>query len=252
MTNVAPQPSLHDEITREYYRTTAVRGHAPTPEHYRFTAAQLQRRLRDWLPRDPNARCLDLACGCGEMLYLLEQEGIAATTGVDLSREELDNARIFVRGRLVHDDVLEFLQGEPDGSYDFVSALNFLEHLPKDKLLAILTEAGRVLAPNGTLVVIVPNAISPFAGTTRHWDLTHEWAFTPNNFRQLAALSGFDAKVELRECRPVAHGFISGVRVIAWALIRTAISAWLLVETADRKGGVYTMDMMVRLRRQLQ
>src|SRR6266566_2978991 len=249
MSNVAPQSSLHDEITREYYRTTAVRGHAPTPEHYQFAAGQLRRRLRDWLPRDPKARCLDLACGCGEMLYLLEQQGTAATTGVDLSREELDNARIFVQGRLVHDDVLEFLQGEPDGSYDFVSALNFLEHLPKDKLLAILTQVGRVLAPKGTLVAIVPNAISPFGGTTRHWDLTHEWAFTPNNFRQLAALCGFDSQVEFRECGPVAHGFTSGVRVVAWALIRTAISAWLLVETADRKGGVYTMDIMVRLRR---
>jgi len=158
---------------------------------------------------------------------------------------------LFVQGKLVHEDVLEFLQSEPDESYDFITALNFLEHLPKDSLFAILTEVRRVLAPGGTLVAMVPNAISPFGSTTRHWDLTHEWAFTPNNFRQLAALCGFDSKVELRECGPVPHGFRSVLRFVAWTFIRAAISAWLLVEIADRKDGVYTMDMMVRLRRPL-
>jgi len=249
MANSIQLPSLHDEITRAYYRTTAARGHSATREHYDSTSPQLERRLRGWLPRDPDTRYLDLACGCGDMLYLLEQQGIAATTGVDLCCEELDNARLFVRGKLVQEDVLQFLQSEPDESYDFITALNFLEHLPKDKLFAILTEVSRLLAPKGTLVAMVPNAISPFASTTRHWDLTHEWAFTPNNFRQLAALCGFDSKVDFRECGPVAHGFTSGLRVVAWSLIRAAISAWLLVEIADRKGGVYTMDMMVRMRR---
>ena len=251
MANLAQLPSLHDEITQEYYRTTASRGHAATREHYDATSPQLERRLRGWLPRDPHTRYLDLACGCGDMLYLLEQQGIAATTGVDLCREELDNARLFVRGKLVHEDVLQFLQSEPDESYDFITALNFLEHLTKDKLFAILTEVRRVLARGGTLVAMVPNAISPFGTITRHWDLTHEWAFTPNNFRQLASLCSFDSMVEFRECGPVAHGFRSALRVIAWTFIRAAISAWLLVEIADRKGGVYTMDMMVRLRRPL-
>lgn len=251
MANLAPLPSLHDEITQEYYRTTAARGHIATREHYAFTSLQLERRLRGWLPGDLDTRYLDLACGCGDMLYLLERRGISATTGVDLCREELDNARLFVRGRLVHRDVLQFLQSAPDGSYDFITALNFLEHLAKDKLFAVLAEVRRVLAPGGTVVAMVPNAISPFGSTTRHWDLTHEWAFTPNNFRQLAALCGFDSEVEVRECGPVAHGFRSILRVIAWTFIRAAISAWLLVEIADRKGGVYTMDMMVRLRRPL-
>jgi SAM-dependent methyltransferase len=249
MANLAQLPSLHDEITQEYYRTTAARSHVGTPQHYTFTSRQLERRLRGWLPGDPDTRCLDLACGCGDMLYLLERRGVAATAGVDLCQEELDNARLFVQSRLVHEDVLPFLQSEPDKSYDFITAFNFLEHLAKDKLLAVLAEARRVLTPGGTMVCMVPNAVSPFGSTTRHWDLTHEWAFTPNNFRQLASLCGFDSKVEYRECGPIAHGFKSGIRVVAWKAIRAAISAWLLVELADRKGGVYTMDMMVRLRR---
>ena len=249
MQSSLPLPSLSDEITRQYYRTTARRGHTATEEHYESVASELARRFRGWLAKDPATRYLDLACGCGDMLYVLEQQGIRSTTGVDLCAEELQCARRFVRGRLVLEDAFDFLASQPDQSYDFITAINFLEHLTKDKLLAILMEVRRVLAPGGTLVAMVPNAISLFGGTTRHWDLTHEWAFTPNNFHQLAALCGFDSKVEFRECGPVAHGWVSACRVMAWSLIRMMVSAWLLVEVADRKGGIYTMDMMVRLRR---
>lgn len=240
--------SLHDQITLDYYRTTAARGHSSTREHYESTAQHLQRRLGDWLPQNQAIRCLDVACGCGDMLYCLEKHGIRETKGVDLCREELDKARPFLRAELVCKDVLEFLRDAPCGSYDFVTALNFFEHLSKDKLLAIMTEVRRVLAPGGYLIAMVPNAISPFGTATRYWDITHEWAFTPNNFRQLAALCDFDPNIELRECGPVAHGLASGARSLAWSLIRAAVAAWLLVETGDRKDGVYTMDMMVRLR----
>ncbi|MBV9179737.1 MAG: class I SAM-dependent methyltransferase [Acidobacteria bacterium] len=242
-------PSLNQEITCRYYKTTAIRGHRPTREYYEQAAPQLGRRLKGWLPQNPDARCLDLACGCGDLLYLLERRGIVSTTGVDLCGDELNQARLFVQGKLVLQDAVEFLKEQPDGSYDFISALNFLEHLSKDKLLAVIEQSRRVLAPGGTLIAMVPNALSIFGSTTRYWDLTHEWAFTPNNFRQLAALCHFDPGIEFRECGPLAHGLLSTLRVMAWTLMRVAISAWLLVEVADRKGGIYTMDMLVRLRR---
>jgi hypothetical protein len=40
---------------------------------------------------------------------------------------------------------------------------------------------------------------------------------------------------------------ISGVRYVIWQLIRFGIAGRLLVELADRKEGVYTIDMVVRL-----
>lgn len=240
--------SLHAAVTEQYYQTTASRAHQGNAEHYRESAKGLLRRIRPWLPADRGARCLDLACGCGELMYLLEDLGYRQTTGVDLCHDELVQARDFVRGKLVHSDILEHLREAPDRSVDFITAFNILEHLPKDVLGGVLAEAARVLAPGGTLVAMVPNAISPFGGLTRHWDITHEWAFTPNNFRQLAAISGLSRQVEFRECGPVPHGLKSGVRYLLWQLIRGGIAAWFMVELADLKGGVYTMDMLVRMR----
>lgn len=241
--------SLHNAVTLDYYQTTAGRGHTATKIYYETCANGLVRWLRDWLPADKNASCLDLACGCGEMQYLLEREGFTNTTGVDLCQEELQQARSFVSGDLVNDDILTFLQNRPASSVDFISALNILEHLPKDRLQEVLREAQRVLRPRGTLVAIVPNAVSPFGALSRHWDITHEWAFTTNNFRQLAALTGFDHRVQFRETRPVAHGIVSLIRSLLWRFLRLGIAMRFLIEVGTVKDGIYTMDMLVRLQR---
>ena len=241
-------PSLHDQITRRYYETTAGRSHAPTREYYNRSADGLMRRLRPWLPKDREARCLDLGCGCGDLMFMLEREGFRHTVGVNLCEEELDMARPYVKGELNYSEVLDYLKKADNNSMDYITALNFLEHLPKDKLHAVLSEISRILRPGGALVAMVPNAVSPFGGLTRHWDMTHEWAFTPNNFSQLAPLAGFDPDVEFRECGPVAHGIISGARFLLWQAIRAGIATWFLIEVGNPKGGIYTMDMLVRLK----
>jgi SAM-dependent methyltransferase len=128
-----------------------------------------------------------------------------------------------------------------------LTALNILEHLNQDDLLTVLREGKRVLKPGGTLIALVPNAFSPFGSSTRYWDMTHKWAFTPGNFRQLASLSGFDEKIDFRECSPVPHGLFSSVRYLLWQFLRAVVAAWLLIEVGTTRERVYTMNMLVRL-----
>lgn len=242
--------SVTDDITRGYYATTAQRGHTASRAHYEFAAATLKRRLAPWLPGDRSTPCLDLACGCGELLYMLEREGYSNTVGVDLCAPELAEAKGFVKkSELVQADVLDYLKERPDGSVGFITALNLLEHLSKDGVRDLLREAQRALRPGGTLVAMVPNALSPFGASTRYWDITHQQAFTPNNFHQLAALTGLSPRVDFRECGPMPHGLKSGVRYLLWQALRGAIASYYLIEVATTRGGVYTMDMLVRLHR---
>ena len=168
-------------------------------------------------------------------------------TGVDLCQQSLDKAREFVTANLVCEDVCSWLRRCAPGSYDFVSALNFVEHLEKDAVHDLFTEIRRVLVPGGSFVMMVPNAISPYGTLTRYWDYTHEWAFTPNNFRQLASLTGFANRIDFQECGPLPHGVISALRYAIWQVVRLGIALRLLLELADTKGGIYTMDMLVRL-----
>jgi ubiquinone/menaquinone biosynthesis C-methylase UbiE len=239
--------SLREQIVQSYFRTTAESGHSASRDYYDFAADGLVRWLRPWLPEDKSAQCLDLASGCGELLYFLEREGFHNTAGVDLCEQELDSARQHINAQLHHAAIIDHLQQTKSASVDLLTALNILEHLNKDELLAVLTEAKRVLKPSGMLIAQVPNAISPFGSATRYWDMTHEWAFTPGNFRQLARLIGFSERIDFRECGPEPHGFLSSIRYVLWQGLRMAITLWMLIEVGNSRERVYTMNMFVRL-----
>ncbi len=239
---------LTERVAGAYYETTAKRGHSSNDEYYIASAEGLRRRFEPWLPTNRDARCLDLACGCGEFLFLLETLGFKNTVGVDLCEDELTEARKHVKGSVSKGDVLAYLNNAESESFDFITALNFLEHVSRDKLVAVLEECRRVLRPGGFLVAMVPNAVSPFGSLTRHWDITHEWAFTTNNFRQLTALVGFDDRLEFRECGPNVHGVVSAVRYALWQIIRAQIAMRFLIELGTTKDRIYTMDMLVRMR----
>jgi SAM-dependent methyltransferase len=138
------------------------------------------------------------------------------------------------------------LRGLPDASVDRIYALNLLEHLDKDTLVALLEQASRCLAPGGALTAMVPNAISTFGTMTRYWDITHQLSFTPASVQQLMRLAGF-AGAAFREWGPQPHGVVSSLRWLLWQGFRAATAFRLMVETGSAKGGVYTADMVFRL-----
>lgn len=233
------------DITKGYYATTSSRSCTTRVGQGVRAWKTLTGRLGHWLPQKGQS-VLDLGCGLGEMCGLALDRGAASAVGVNLCAEELDRARQQVQAEFVQADITEFLRKETR-RFDWIGCLNILEHLTKDRLVETLQLARERLNPGGALVAMVPNAISPMGSITRHWDFTHEWAFTPNNFRQLAALCGYGPP-EFRECGPIPHGLVSGIRFVAWKAIRLLIAGYLLIEVADRKEGIYTMDMLVRIR----
>ena len=242
------QLNLRDEIVREYARTTSARSFQISDDALRRHHRTFLARFGEWLPSALSATCLDLGCGRGEVLWSLGECGYRNLSGVDESAQQIDQAkRYLLPATLVCSNANQYLKRLDAESLDFITAINFLEHLTRDELLGLLREARRVLRPGGSIVAMVPNAASPYACTTRYWDMTHEWAFTPNNFRQLAALTGFDQRPAFRECAPYAHGITSGIRFALWRLIALGIKFRILVETGSLGGAVYTMDMLVRM-----
>jgi SAM-dependent methyltransferase len=241
--------SFAEDVSRAYYATTAGRSHRPDQEYYDNTAVALYRRVRPFLPPDRNTPVIDLGCGCGELLYMLERRGYTRTRGADLCAEELAEARKFIRGDVSCSDAVGYLKTQPDSSAGFITALNLVEHLPKDVLPTFFCEVRRVLQPGGAFLVMVPNAVSPFGASTRYWDITHQIAFTPSSLRQLAALAGMGSRIDFRECGPVPYGLKSAARYLLWNVLRGGIASWFLIELGTTRGGIYTMDMLARFHR---
>lgn len=240
------EPSARRRVIDDYFRTTSASGGAASQAGFDASAKGLRLRLEPWF-RVAGRSVLDLGSGTGELCKLALDAGAREVTGVNLSVDEIEYARSRCSARFVHQDIERYLVDLKPDSIDNMFALNILEHLDKDQLLRVLEAAFRALSPGGTIVAMVPNATSPFGGMTRYWDITHESAFTPSSVTQLAKLIGFEAAPEFRECGPVPHGFISGIRFVLWQVIRLAIKAYLMVELASTKGNVYTADMLFRM-----
>ncbi len=240
--------TLHDAITSDYVKTTT-RGGLASSNALAFAGQNYLRWIDGWVPNSASKSALDLGCGTGPMIYLLASRGVQRIVGVDLCREELDIVHSHVASaELHHADVLTYLKSAPDETFDFICAMNLLEHLPNDVLFGTLKECRRALKAGGSLVAMVPNAQSPFGGMTRYWDMTHQNAFTPASIRQLATVSGFaTGDVEFRDCGPRPHGLKSTVRYVLWQGIRAFVAGWLMIETASTKSGIYSADMVFRI-----
>lgn len=120
--------------------------------HFWFTARN--RVIQDWLTRSlrdsAKVRILEVACGNGTVLTYLRQAGLHVL-GVDLFRTALRRCRSRARVPVYQADALRLPFREAFGVVGLFDCLEHFDHPER-----ILTEARRVLAPNGFVLVTVP------------------------------------------------------------------------------------------------
>jgi SAM-dependent methyltransferase len=203
-----------------------------------------RRDIQPHLPQDHEADILDIGCGQGHYVRQLLDLGFQHTRGIDVSPEQVAEARA---SGLTHVSLGDYRDSLGVDELDMVIATDFLEHLTTSEALQAMDRIRRSLRLGGSLIVRVPNAVSPFGGAIRYGDLTHENAFTPRSLRQLGAATGF-SHVEIYACAPPVHGFKSGLRAAAWWVAALAIKAALVAETGQVRGHVVTQNMVAVMR----
>jgi len=236
--------SFRDELYASY---TLHPSHATTADRAGFERVYTH-YLRDWLPSDREAPVLDLGCGDGKLLAFLAGKGFRRVVGVDRSEVQVARSRqLAPSAEVVLGDAREVLRGRPE-HFGAIFCIDVLEHLTRDELLDSLRLIYAALRPGGALIAQVPNADSPFSGSIRYGDLTHELAFTPEVLRHLFAATGY-ARQAFREGGPVAKDWKGALRVATWQVLRRCLQAWNAVETGSSGSGVYTRVMLARAER---
>jgi 2-polyprenyl-3-methyl-5-hydroxy-6-metoxy-1,4-benzoquinol methylase len=126
-----------------------------------FIVSAILRTVRA-LPSYPRLRVLDLSCGRGEILAALKGDGcdVRGThyRGDDYeTRSGKESFLTALTADIPVDANVDLTQRLPydDASFDVVILSEVVEHLPA--YISVLHEAGRVLAPNGHLVLSTPN-----------------------------------------------------------------------------------------------
>jgi SAM-dependent methyltransferase len=196
-------------------------------------------------------RFLDFGCGAGGFLKFLRERGALAGRPLDLAGHDVGSYADLLRDRDGFRILgLDALAREPDASYDLISLIEVIEHLPEP--LAALQLVARLLKPGGLLLLTTGNLDSPAA---RRAGLAYRYCapeihvslFNP---RALAALY---RRVGLEPCAVRYHGAVQFKvlktlrhRRALRALARLALRFPPVVRSIDARYGVSAMPCAVK------
>ncbi|MEQ1889512.1 MAG: class I SAM-dependent methyltransferase, partial [Alphaproteobacteria bacterium] len=133
---------------------------------------------------------LDIGCGRGEWIELLNGRNIAAY-GIELNNVHVSEAR--KRNLDVREaEGLAHLRSLDDGSLSGVTGFQVIEHLDWHDLISMVDEIKRVLTPGGFLLFETPNPENLLVGASTFWgDPSHRAPLRPSVMRFTVEQRGF-------------------------------------------------------------
>ncbi len=163
--------------------------------------------------------------------------------GIEVGEEQIAAARRLGIDGVEAADALPFLHAHPLG-YDFIVALDVIEHFTKDEVLEFLDRVHGALRPGGRLLLRTPNADGPYHSWIRYGDFTHEVTFTSRSIGQVLRATGF-VEIEVHALEPYVHGLRSAGRRVLWLGLKQLIRLYLLVEQGTAGSGIFTTNLCV-------
>lgn len=178
-------------------------------KHFKRLEKWYWARLKNYLPIDKDANCLDIPCGYGNFLYFLRSKGYKNIHGYDLDESQVGLAKLLELPAETK-DIFQIL-AESKESYDLISSIDFIEHISKDDALSFLELCRKKINENGVLVIRTPCADGPFGSHDANNDITHKWSMTSNVLKTMLEMSGF-SRVAILDERPQPTGFVEAIR----------------------------------------
>ena len=155
---------------------------------YRARRGILTDLIRRKIALPADARILEIGCGTGHNLEMLQGFGRADGIEIDPAAREIAERRL---GRPIGSAPLPELTGVEDGAYDMVALLDVLEHVEEDQ--AALVSIARKLKPGGRILITVP--AHPWMWSAHDEVNHHKRRYTRKTLNAVIADAGL--KVEL-------------------------------------------------------
>ena len=191
-TPTPPVPNAHTEPPSTSFRAQDAYQYVAFEETFRGSQAEIGERLSHYGDhfREAPSTVLDVGCGRGEFLAMLNDRGIAAR-GLDSNPEMV----ALCRERnldVVEGDAVDYLSSIAVESLGGLIATQVVEHFRPDYLTRFLDLAYEKLQPGSTIILetLNVNSWSTFFGPYLR-DITHERPVPPETLRFLVEASGF-------------------------------------------------------------
>jgi 2-polyprenyl-3-methyl-5-hydroxy-6-metoxy-1,4-benzoquinol methylase len=155
-----------------------------------FKFEQFAFNYKKFFPRDKNARLLDIGVGRGEMLSLFKNLGYVNYFGIDISSSCVDFCRSLGLNVELVDSIISFMKDKSE-TYDLITMIDVLEHIPKDEVIPTLKSIHSSLKSDGILIIQVPNLNSPEGFLHMFNDFSHLNGFNEHSLSQVLIAAGF-------------------------------------------------------------
>lgn len=165
-----------------------------------------------YLPRVPDGRLLEVGCGGGGLLKIMQELGWK-TEGVDFDPAAVENA--LGKGLRVHLGGLKEVNFS-DNHFDAIAMIHLIEHVhdPVD----LLQECRRILKPGGSVLIVTPNVSSlghrVFGSAWRGLEPPrHLHLFSKSSLNALAKKAGLDPCWIRSSFRDADNLFLASIRL---------------------------------------
>ncbi len=223
-----------DEFYAKYFSAhISHRKGKATLDIFRQRSAAWQKNFGRFLPKDKNAKIIDVGCGNGALVWWLQQVGFSNAEGVDISSEQIKIAQALGVNNVKQTDLRSYLKAKTC-FYDIIILRDVIEHFRKEEIIEILEICYNSLKNAGRIIIQVPNAESPFFGRIRYGDFTHEIAFSSSSLSQLLNIIGL-TKVQFYAITPTVSGARSLIRFLLWKVVEVFYKFLLYAEIGRGK-----------------
>lgn len=190
-------------------------------------------KLKRFLPNAKDSQVLDLGCGSGQFLYVMQKEGYSNTSGVDISEEQVEAALERGVKNVVVGDILDYME-KSEKHFDLILLVDIIEHLQTGEVHRLLSSIRNRLSPAGKVLVHVPNGEGLFGMRIRYGDATHETAFTPRSLHQVFITARF-SEVKVFEDKPPITSIKRFLQRVYWEFFSFWFRMALTSESGKRK-----------------
>ena len=190
--------------------------------------------IQQHFPTNKEAHIVDLGCGSGAFVALLDSLEYKNVWGVDISPQQVEEAHRLGIEKVKEGDLNTTLDSLAEQSHDVIITMDVIEHFTKEELIVFAQKVHRVLKFGGQWVIHVPNGEGTFGSAIFFRDFTHQIAFTRKSITQYILACKF-SKVSCFEDKIVTRGIKGLIRKVIWGSYRNWIRIIIAAETGDYK-----------------